>query len=516
MGIKIFMLILLLNAGALAQWTEEIPITRDEMERRAEEKYIKNNNLETFRYYDNIEIEKDELVPGNIIVIRGDLEVWGEINGDVLTLNGDVRIHRHAVVAGNITSVGGHIIQHQNSMVSGNQIETSERNIFRNASYYYADYDRSVWQNSQRDKYSTLPLGPLNDRFIFRYNRVQGLFLGLEIPKSISGKRNILSIYGFGGYGFQEKRLRYRLGIDRYFFDQRDFRFEVGASFYDLTDTRDEWIITPLENTLASLLIHEDFQDFYRRKGFDIHVSQNFTIFLKGSLTFRNDEYESLKNNTDWALFGGKKTFRLNPEIDEGNMRSLTGEIYLDTRNDQHWPRYGWYGKLSWEYSDSEIGSDFSFDQIEFEVRHYLPVSRGERFDFRIMAGSANGHLPLQKVFQIGGFSTLRGFDYKEFVGDRLLLANIEYTVSPANFSRDILFFDDLRLIFYSDIGAAWFSTDDSNFTKGFEYLTWNSLKSNIGIAFSDWKGHFRIDLAKRTDTNRKPLVFSVRLAKPF
>ena len=89
------------------------------------------------------------------------------------------------------------------------------------------------------------------------------------------------------------------------------------------------------------------------------------------------------------------------------------------------------------EMSNSDLRSDFSFNQYVLELRHYLPISRNERLDLRFKAGSAEGTLPFQKLFELGGISTLRGFEYKEFVGDRLLLANIEYNLSPSIFSHD-------------------------------------------------------------------------------
>ncbi|MEE9117935.1 MAG: BamA/TamA family outer membrane protein, partial [Calditrichia bacterium] len=309
---------------------------------------------------------------------------------------------------------------------------------------------------------------------------------------------------------------RYQLGVDRYFFNQRVYRFEIGANMHDLTDTKDDWLITPLENSLASFLIHEDFQDYYRRQGFDVHISQNWTIYLKGTIAYRNDDYNSLNKNTDWALFGGKKKFRDNPAIEEGNMRSIYGEIYLDTRNSHESPRRGWYGKLSMEASNSGLNSDFDFNQYILELRHYLPLSRRERLDLRMKLGSSDGNLPAQKLFELGGISTLRGFPFKEFIGDRLLLVNVEYILSPSVFNRDFLFFDDIRLILFSDVGAAWFTSDNSKWTKGFGHLKFNDLKSDIGIALSNWDGTVRLNIAKRTDTNRNAMMMTFRIAKPF
>jgi cytoskeletal protein CcmA (bactofilin family) len=520
----IFALIALISFSICAQYTEyeDIPITRDEMVRRAELKYIQNSTLETERFYDDHIIHNYETIDGNITVVRGNLTIRGQVEGDVVVIYGDVFIESNAEIMGNITSIGGKIDQVESSVVKGNQIETNPRNVFRNTWYstknqfnYDNDYYDS-WHYSYQYQYSTLPLWPLEDQFLVRYNRVQGLFLGLEFPKSIANKYKILSLHGFGGYGFEEKAWRYQIGIDRYFFNRTSYRFEIGANVHDLTDTRDDWLITPLENSLASFLIHEDFQDFYHRHGYEIHISQNLSIYLKGTLAYRNDNYNSVKKNVDWALFGGDKKFRHNPAIEKGNMRSLYGELYLDTRNNHEIPRRGWYGKLSMEMSNSDLRSDFYFNQYIFELRKYVPISRNERLDLRFKVGSSEGDLPIQKLYELGGISTLRGFEYKEFAGNRLLLTNIEYNLSPSIFSRDFFLFDDIRLIFFSDIGTAWFSNDNSNFTKGFDTLKFNSLKSDIGVAFSNWDGTVRLNIAKRTDTNKDPMVLTFRIAKPF
>lgn len=513
----LIVIILFFIIPGYSQWEEnnEIEISRDEIHKYAERKYIRNNQRDTYRYYEDTIIDENKIVIGNIVVIKGDLTIKGEVDGDILVIFGDVYIHNHAIVTGNITSIDGHIKQYEYSIITGNQIETSSTNVFRKTSYN-SESRTTTWKNSFKDKYSTLPLGELEDRVLVRYNRVQGFFLGLELPKNLGRKYQYFSIHGFGGYGFKEKTWRYQLGVDRYFFNQRDYRFEIGAKVYDLTDTRDDWIITPLENTLAAVLIHEDFQDFYRRNGIELHISQNWTIFLKGTLYYRNDKYESVSKNTDWAIFGGKKFFRENPEIDVGRMHSIIGEIYLDTRNDHQLPIRGWYGKLIMEMSNSKISSDFFFNQYILELRHYMPLSRGERLDLRVKLGSSEGKLPLQKLFELGGISSLRAHRYKEFQGNRMILANFEYNISPRTIAHDILFLSDLRLILFSDIGCAWNDKTNNNLLDGFSLLAWEHFKSDIGIAITDYKGQYRLNIAKKTDTSFNPITITFRIAKPF
>jgi hypothetical protein len=497
------------------QNNKKITSFQDEIYRNAEKKYIRSINRETYRFFKDTSIEKSEIINGNVVILQSNLTIKGEIDGDVLAVYGNIYIDDQAIVTGNVTSVGGNIKQSEASIVSGNKVETSPDNILQKATRHDENMSYSS-QNLYRNQYSTLPLGELEDRILLRYNRVQGIFLGFELPKTITRKQHYFSLYGFGGYGFKEERWRYQLGIDRYFFNQTNYRFEIGAKMYDLTDTRDEWIITPLENNLASFFIHEDYQDYYRRNGAEFYMSQNITIFLKGIIIYRDDKYSSLKKHTDWSLFGRKKSFRENPEIDDGIMHSITGEIYLDTRNNHILPTSGWYGMLSMEMSNSKINSHFFFNQYILELRHYMKLNLKERLDFRLKLGTSEGRLPQQKIFELGGISSLRGFHFKKFRGNRLILINVEYNINFEEISSDISFLHNIYFIPFFDTGSAWFYQANKNWLSGFDLLQWEDMKLDVGLAISNRTGHFRINIAKRTDTSYKPIKITLRLAKPF
>lgn len=483
-----------------------------EIYRAAEARYFTQADFETFRFYGHTRIEADDQILGNVIVAEGNLTVQGKITGDIIVIDGDIRLSGDAFVAGNIVCIDGRIYQTGRSEASGYLLETNSKNLGRRSENKWLQYDHYRFQHSNWENYSTLPLTPIANKVLFRYNRVQGFFVGLNFPKSISKIGQSTSIHGFIGYGFSERKFRYQLGLDRSFFSRREYRFELGGKFYDLTDTRDDWYITPLENTLSAVLFNSDYQDFYQRKGFELHASQNLTIFFKGSLIYKNDNYYSLATNTDWALFGKGKSFRENPEIIQGNMRSVTGELYFDTRNDRDFPFSGWYARLSMEVSNDKLNSDYYFNQYILDVRNYIPVSRTEQIDFRIRAGSSEKLLPRQKYFEMGGIGSMRGFGFKEFIGDRLLLGNLEYKVSLPGWQP----MSDLRFIVFADAGDAWFVEDNSDFRNGFRELNVLKLKSDIGIAIADWKEHIRLNLAKRTDTGNDALVFTLRIAREF
>ncbi|MCB0283872.1 MAG: BamA/TamA family outer membrane protein [Calditrichae bacterium] len=502
------------------------------VEKKAKEKYLKDSSKKEYRYQDNTFIGDEEYIDGNVVVVKGNLTLRGQINGDILVVNGDIRLKNDARVDGNVTAVDGRIYQDRNTKINGNQIETHARNLFPKDDWDYdydSDYDYDYdynddewdWSWSKRfyGSYSTLPIKDVDDAFVLRYNRVQGLFIGPGIPKWIGGKYNYFTLHGFAGYGFMEKKWRYQLGLDRWLFDQRTYRFEIGAKIYDLTDSRDDWLLSMTENSLASFFLKDDYHDFYRRTGYEVHASQNFTIFLKGTIAYRNDEYQSVARHAQWSLFNGDDRFRENPAIEEGKMRSLYGEIYFDTRDNIQLPRKGWYGLLAIESSNKKhLKSDFSFNQYSLEIRRYQTFGFRERLDIRLKAGSAEGTLPVQKIYQMGGPSTLRGFNYKSLAGDRMLLANFEYNLNPRIFSTDLLFLDELNYILFYDIGNAWFSNplQDNKWYEGFDNVKFNTLKSDIGMAITFDDGKYRISMAKRLDSGLHPLSFSLRIVKPF
>ncbi len=503
----------------------ETPLTS--IEKRAIEKYLGDSDKPMFRYTGKTKIDKEDVVDGNLVIVDGDLKIHGAVRGDVLVINGDVSLKDGSLVDGNVTSIDGTIRQSDNSRVRGNQLETRAKNLYA-VNEWDEDLGRHFYSSSRRGHhgpYSTLPLRHVDESVILSYNRVQGVFLGWAIPKRISGKYDLLTVHGFGGYGFKEKSWRYEIGADRWLFDQTDYRFELGVKTYDLTDTKDDWLLTSWENSLSAVLLHRDFQDYYRRSGYELHASQNLSIYFKGSLAYRNDDYESVVRNTNWALFG-KRDFRENPFIIEGNMRSLYGELYFDNRDNIEEPTRGWYAKMGIETSNSKLKSDFSFNQYTFELRRYQPLGRYERFDIRIKASTAVGEVPLQKLNQLGGVGSLRGFSYKSlrggenaFGGDRMLLANFEYNLNPRAWGGSFLFFDDLRYILFVDAGNVWNRADYSNkdnWNAGFSHLKLKDMKADIGIAFSTLDGNARLSIAKRTDTNRNSVLLIFRLTKPF
>src|SRR5579883_2762178 len=178
----------------------------------------------------------------------------------------------------------------------------------------------------------------------FRYNRVDGLFLGLgsstprfpddykdfihyeeyddsgrTIRIGADGSRDTLTpkdwrLTGGFGYAFGSHFWTVEGGLSHvtYLGDRsRDAMLnalEIGAEGHIRTDTRDAWLIDEDENTLTSLFAREDFQDYFKRQGFSVngtwHIGAEHLM-----LSYRDDRFNNLIERDYFTFFGGHKVF---------------------------------------------------------------------------------------------------------------------------------------------------------------------------------------------------------------
>ena len=80
------------------------------------------------------------------------------------------------------------------------------------------------------------------------------------------------------------------------------------------------------------------------------------------------------------------------------------------------------------------MGSDFEFTKMTYNIRHSLALSYYETIYMRLAGGVLEGNLqPIQKQFYLGNVGTLRGYNVKEFTGNKMILFNLEYHVNLIN-----------------------------------------------------------------------------------
>ncbi|NKB72543.1 MAG: BamA/TamA family outer membrane protein [Candidatus Latescibacteria bacterium] len=342
-----------------------------------------------------------------------------------------------------------------------------------------------------------------------RYNRVEGLFMGAREPRSYRGNRGHTS-YGHLGYSFGASHWQYQVGTEVFTFHGpsqwgRNLS-SIGGELHDVTASQDGWLLSAEENSLYAGLFRRDFFDYYRSRGWSLYTIQNFAglVHLTGRLG--QDEFYALDELVDWVLVDNRvarKAFRANPDIDVGTATSLRLDIQLDNRRPGQ--RRGWLVNHMIEQGGGGLGGDFAFRRQLFEVRRYQPLAQGAgQLDLRLRLGRGERQMPRQYQYDIGGFASLRGYPYKAFSGDRMVLFNAEYWI------------EDIGVLF--DMGAAWFSPAGAQRALAgglIEPAIQAEFKKSLGFA-ARIDDDFQLGMARPLDGEEEDWRYFARCSRTF
>jgi len=312
-----------------------------------------------------------------------------------------------------------------------------------------------------------------------RYNRVEGLVIGLGLNPLDWYDYQRSKIYGQIGRAFSLDSWRYEIGVETRpaDTDYRDFvDVKVGGSYRRNTVTNDIWKSSWVENSLAAILFENDFFDYYEVEGWNVYATSRIADVALVSAGFRAEDYTSLSRNTRWSIFGGDN-FRINPPIQEGFMQSLVFALEGGLINSRYRMPEGVIFRTEAEIGQG-LGGDFSFNRYVGDVRAYLPMTRHSTLSMRVRGGVATGTVPLQKQFTIGGVGTVRAYPQNSFLGTRVGLFNAEYAIEDVELFDDLL--DELQVFGFFDAG--W-----TNRFAGTDTFDVNDLITGAGAGVSFW-----------------------------
>ena len=483
------------------------PALPDSVAQRAIDRY----NAADIRLNGPSEVPAATSIDGNLAVLDGSLQLDGHVNGSVTVINGDLHLAPDARVSGSALVVGG--------VVHGNGAAVLQ------SAQAYPEPLRYRFEGAGIARARTPVRGVISAGRDFRfgrtdflvaaeggYNRVEGLPVAVG-PRARLGHSNPTVLEAlvivrtekpldFGRHGWSIRAEQYLGGRRAVSFGMRA-RNEVVPI--------EEGGLSSLENSLATLFLHQDYRDHYRREGWSVYVRAHHpTRPLDGMLEYRDERHNSVRAGSPFSFIDNDEDWRPEPAIEEGALRSLTLSLAYDTRNDVLHPSAGWFVRGAFEQALGggvervagarvlldEHAADAHFSHVSLDLRRYLRFSPHARLALRLFtAGSVDGDaLPPQRQHALGGEGSLPG--YKLFAQDcgarpatvmlrddvahpyygcdRVALLQLEYEGSFP-YARRLgerldLGFDLARTVRWSafiDAGRAWIEPDARNGRSG-------------------------------------------------
>jgi hypothetical protein len=425
--------------------------------------------------FGDVVVDSSAKIVGDVVSISGNITVFGDVSGDIVSVFGNVYLMDGASIRGDVAAPMGKIDRGPNVIITG----TTE--------------GHRIEKKGQVD----LSLSA-------RFNRVEGFTLLPSV--SFEDRKNRLPKVSIdAAYAFTLKRWEYDFGIGHRFGKKIMPYFDI--HLFQWAESPDSWRFDETENTIAGLFFKEDFWDFYWTRGFKGEAGLYFTDDILAGALYDASRISNLERTASKAIFGGKKRFRENwstilPDSADilgmkGDLKEAGLKLGYDNRSDKTKPsQSGTVALVEWRKTTAS--SSFKYQLTTVEARTSLPFAANQVVVLRLRGGYSDDNLPLFKRFFIGGIGSLRGYDYKEFEGNRYAL-----------FSGDYVW-----RFFHSDFGAGVFFDTGKAASTGHEFSSGN-LKSDIGVSFLI-EDAFRLDLAQRLDDLNSHPVVSARLELPL
>ena len=251
---------------------------------------------------------------------------------------------------------------------------------------------------------------------VFRFNRVEGLYVGLAPTVDLRSAAPGMSIGAYGGWAFSEQTARggayasWKRGAQTY-----GLRAERA-----LASTNDFGIPFGDDPGFAALLSSIDDADYVDRRRAAASVTRVIGAIDLGLVTaqagFGQDRPE--RSRLSQGLISTNGGFRSNRGAAEGDYAfgSLDAEFHPSVTGDFARPGLG--ARAHYEYGSGDL--DWQRAEVALAARQYAgPLSLGAHANFGAVIGA---HPPPQQLFELGGNELLPGYRFKQFAGDRAAL----------------------------------------------------------------------------------------------
>lgn len=236
----------------------------------------------------------------------------------------------------------------------------------------------------------------------------------------------------------------------------------------------------------------------------DWHNTKNDNIRNNASAAewdrYRNDNHYGPGATTEEMISGIREE-----ELGEGDYYSATA-TFRRFNLDEYLPyQKGDIESVNIQVGQADVeGVNYSYVKYWFEGRFYYPIGNFLKDIFetsfldgvdgkpvilaaRVVAGASSGDVPYDELYEVGGDTTLRGYDDDYYHGRNMVLGNIELRIPIQKM---------FSLVFFYDIGRAW---DSGKIRNGQEVIygddDWGT-SPGVGIRLNTPLGNLRLDYA--------------------
>lgn len=222
------------------------------------------------------------------------------------------------------------------------------------------------------------------------------------------------------------------------------------------------------------------------RKGVDVTLGKKYGEFVSSALTFRDEDIKLTDTATLLAVPGINAA-----RLRAGKYQTLAYMIGRDTRDNVFNPTRGSFHAVNLDTTGGFLRGQDAFTKQKGTMRNYMKIAERDVLATRVMAGSINvteGSLPLYEEYGAGGVYSLRGYEWREFLGEKTLILNVELRHRISKNFEGVLFFDH---------GDAWGG-------QGVRQKFDGKSGYGFGLNFNTPIGPIRLDYGKGEDRGGK------------
>ncbi len=472
----VFLVILMTTAVPELVAQERPPYPRDQ-ERRIQEadlpRWVEEdvirffNDPSTIRFNGRSRIPSTRVIVGDVAALGGPLTLAGEVDGDLMMVNGDLIFASGGTVTGDVLIVGGRVLGGDLGDIGG------DLRVFEEPLRYVrrGDRIRPARRDPDEDPWFSPRFGWGDARFTVKagqnYNRIEGLPVVFGPSFRTAGpnplKADFFAIWRTD-YGLElgEEDFGWALRGEQTFGGRG--QVGLGGSFYSRVDPIEDWGISNLEASLATFILHKDYRDYYEREGWSVFGRLSFPFYpIELRAEYFQEDHRFASVSSPWSLTKNNEPWREQPLVAEGDLRFVEAALTLDTRNYRDDPTDGWHiqavgrkglgGELYLPEHRAAPETQAAIIEAEeyetnflsgfLDIRSYNRVGPRSSLNLRgIMGGSLNDvPLPPQYQHALGGVGSLPG--QRLFAGDcgaRTTLRRYDVEVDEDVTAREAVF----------------------------------------------------------------------------